>query len=360
MNPTPIVRTFRAPDPRAALAAIKAALGDEAVIVSTREVRANLWSKPEIEVTATLASAAPAVADAEADADAEDLEGEVASLRRVIDELRSELRSARGGREPGPANIPPDGVRLFRHLCVRGVDEDVAELLVRQVARDTGSRSFRELSDAARRVLRERLAGVRPPWESGGGRKVMAVIGPTGVGKTTTLAKIAARALLESRLRVALVTIDTYRIGASEHIGRYGEIMGVPVHEARDATGLRRALAASADADLVLIDTAGRSDGHAMAAQVELLRTEPEVELHLVLSAASGGREIAAAARRHRELGASRLCFTKLDEADGPGSVLSAATVLNVPVSCLCDGQRVPDDLHAATGGKLVDFIFGT
>jgi flagellar biosynthesis protein FlhF len=360
MNAT--VRTFRAQDPRAALAAIRAALGDEAVILSTREVRTGLLGRAEIEVTASVGGNEPEPAPqparrAPAPAHGHDLEGEVGALRRVVEDLRTELRATHGRREPVAADVSADALRLARRLVLRGVDDELAHNLAQQAARESRGRNERELTVAARQIVADRLPGARPPWEAAG-RKLMAFIGPTGVGKTTTIAKIAARALLESHLRVALVTIDTYRIGATEHIGRYAEIMGVPVHEARDVTSFRKAMASTEQAELVLIDTAGRSDGDAMAAQVEILRSVPGVELNLVLSAASGARELGAAARRHRSFSPSRLCFTKLDEADGPGSVLSAAT-MGAPVACVCDGQRVPDDLHAATGTRLLDVVFG-
>jgi flagellar biosynthesis protein FlhF len=355
MNST--VRTFRAQDPRAALAAIRAALGDEAVILSTREVRTGLLGRAEIEVTAAVTNEPVPAPAARRTQQGGDLEGEVGALRRVVEDLRSELRVTHGRRDQLPVEIAADVQRLARRLALRGVEEELARTLAQEAARTSKGRNERDLVEAARRLVRERLPAGRPPWETAG-RKLLAFIGPTGVGKTTTIAKIAARALLESRLRVALVTLDTYRIGATEHIGRYAEIMGVPVYEARDSAGFRQAIAKTENAELVLIDTAGRSDGDAMAAQIEILRSVPNVELNLVLSAATGARELGAAARRHRAFSPSRLVFTKLDEADGPGSVLSAG-VISSPVACVCDGQRVPDDVHPATGNKLLDVVFG-
>jgi flagellar biosynthesis protein FlhF len=173
------------------------------------------------------------------------------------------------------------------------------------------------------------------------------------------LAKIAAHALLDSRLKVSLVTVDTYRIGASEHIQRYGEIMNVPTHVARDEAGLREAVFRSGDAHLVLIDTAGRSDAASLAAQAQLLRKVEGLECHLVVSAASGAREIRAAAKRFQGYQVQRLIFSKLDEADGPGSILSAAAETRAPVSCVTDGQRVPEDIHPASGQNLVDRLLG-
>ncbi len=357
----PDIRTFRAPSPRAALEAVKAALGDEAVILETREVRGGLWGRPEVEVTAaSAADPIPAAGHASHldGAPPSELEGEVASLRRVVDDLRQELRVVRVEPQRHGPQVPPDALRLFRHLVRRGVDEPLAEELVRQALRDAERGDTEALFEAARAVIRKRLPPARPPWERDA-RRLLALVGPTGVGKTTTIAKIAARALLEAHLKVQLVTVDTYRIGASEHISRYGEILGIPVPVARDAAALNQALARTADADLVLIDTAGRSDAEALRAQAELLRSAPGVETHLVLSAAAGAREMTAAARRYRDYDLRRLVLTKLDEADGPGSVLAAAAAVGAPISCLADGQRVPDDLHAATGPRLVELVLG-
>jgi flagellar biosynthesis protein FlhF len=165
------------------------------------------------------------------------------------------------------------------------------------------------------------------------------MVGPTGVGKTTTLAKMAARALLETKKRVAFVTVDTYRIGATEQLARYAEIMGVPVLVARDRSELLRAMDRVADAELVLVDTAGRSSPEDVARQAALVRTIPRVQLQLCAP--------------------DRLALTKIDEAAGPGSVLSASVRICRPISCVADGQRVPEDIHAYTGPELVDLVVG-
>jgi flagellar biosynthesis protein FlhF len=224
--------------------------------------------------------------------------------------------------------------------------------------REAASPRDPDMLEALETLLRRRLQPARPPWERGE-RRVLAMVGPTGVGKTTTIAKIAARALLDARLKVALVTVDTYRIGATEHLGRYGEIMSTPTHVARDAAGLADAIARSADADLILVDTAGRPDAPSIAAQSALLHTVPDIELHLVLSTATGARELRAAAKRYEKVGVHRLIFSKLDEADGPGGLLSAAAAIPAPISCITDGQRVPDDVHSAAGPRLIDTLIG-
>jgi flagellar biosynthesis protein FlhF len=359
-----IVRTFRGPDPRSALDAVRTALGDEAIILKTREV-GGIFGRREIEITATRTAETLDEPKSKAkESKSMDLESEVQVLRRIVEQLRSEVRSSKaeprmpGAPTPGSSGLSPTVAGLVRRLIDRGGEAPIVEELVRDAARVSTGHNERDLLESLREGLRHRLAPATPPWQ-GEGRRVIALVGPPGVGKTTTVAKIAARALLESKLKVALVTLDTYRIGAGEHIGRYGEIMGVPTHLARDPVGLRQAMAACSDAHLVLIDTAGRSDPAALQAQAQLLRAAPGAEQHLVLSAATGGRELRAAARRFRTRGVTRVIFTKLDEADGPASLLSVGVEVSCPVSCVADGQRVPDDLHPASGSALTNLVLG-
>jgi flagellar biosynthesis protein FlhF len=170
---------------------------------------------------------------------------------------------------------------------------------------------------------------------------------------------MAARALLETQKRVAFVTVDTYRIGATEQLARYAEIMGVPVLVAQDRSELLRAMDRLADADLVLVDTAGRSSPEDVARQAGLVRSVPRIQLHLAISAATGALELAAVADRYRLLAPDRVAITKIDEAAGPAGVLSAAVRVCRPISCVTDGQRVPEDIHAYTGPELVDLVAG-
>jgi flagellar biosynthesis protein FlhF len=164
---------------------------------------------------------------------------------------------------------------------------------------------------------------------------------------------------METQFKVGLITVDTYRVGASDQLSRYGKIMGVPTYVARDRAGLADAVDRTRDADLVIIDTAGRSDSASIEAQMSLIRTAPNVQLHLVVSLATGAREMAAVAKRYKAFSPERFIFTKLDESEAPAGALAATAQLARPVSCLCDGQRVPEDIHPVTNDDLLARLVG-
>ncbi|HET6284281.1 MAG TPA: flagellar biosynthesis protein FlhF [Polyangia bacterium] len=385
-----VVRTFRAPDAMSALNAVKAAFGREAVILKTREIAGGLFGKPQVEVTAASSMAElsskrtaafertpaqsgvidrPARAAIRRYSEADmagggdrgampghDIQDEVSALRRVVEEMRRRMETDQGAQSDARALFVGESMRVYRLLMQRGVEEHLARELCDE-ARKVGSGS--EVEVCVKAELRKRLAPAPAPWLAEG-RRTVALIGPTGVGKTTGIAKIAARAVLETKFKCALITVDTYRVGASDQLARYGKIMGLATHVARDQAGLAAAMDRSKDADLVLIDTAGRSSSESLAAQTALLRTVPNIQLHLVLSAATGGRELGAAVRRYQSSAPDRIIFSKLDEADGPGSVYSAVHALQRPVSCVTDGQRVPEDIHQVESTDLVKLVFGT
>ena len=409
---TATIRTFRAADAREALAAIKAALGPEAVILGTREVKGGFFSKTEVEVTAALphapmplaavaakyagqnavaktnviqsqgeagveesASPSPAPTNAvtppplprkstrgfETRGDdearmfppglspAQSLKDELATLRSQMHAMQTAMHA--------PTALPTAALRLKEHLLARGMEPSLTDDVIRLSLERCDQPNGAVLMTALRDVLGERIVAGRAPWLADR-RRIIGLVGPTGVGKTTTLAKIAAHALKQNQT-VALITLDTFRIGAAEQLGHYGAIMKVPSFVARNLKELELCVQQSARADLVLIDTAGCSKKDQLTHQTRMVRGITGSQVYLVASAASGAIDLSAIVERYRPFAPERLILTKLDEAAAPAAFLSASFRLNRPIVAITDGQRVPEDIHAPSAPELIEQLIG-
>jgi flagellar biosynthesis protein FlhF len=224
---------------------------------------------------------------------------------------------------------------------------------------DASGRGTPWLEHLQRTVGRELRIG-SPIRTQAGDRRVVALVGPTGVGKTTTVAKLAAGFRIEARRRVGLLTIDTFRIAAVQQLRAYAEIMDLPMEVVEKPEQMRPALDRLGDLDLVLIDTAGRSPrSDARIDQlVELLRSAQPDETHLVLSCASSAASIETALRGFAPVRPTAAILTKLDETPQTAAVISAVVASDhsegVPLSYLTNGQQVPDDIATADAESLL------
>jgi flagellar biosynthesis protein FlhF len=194
-----------------------------------------------------------------------------------------------------------------------------------------------------------------------GRRRLVALVGPTGVGKTTTIAKLAANFRLRDKRNVGLITVDTYRIAAVEQLRTYADIIDLPMRVVSTPVEMRDAVASMADLDLVLLDTAGRSPkDEDQLHELRAFLSEAEVdEIHLVLSSVASAATLSRTAERFAEVGTSALILTKLDEASGLGSLLPLLRTCKLPLSYLTNGQNVPDDIAPAERRKLARFVLG-
>jgi flagellar biosynthesis protein FlhF len=251
--------------------------------------------------------------------------------------------------------------RLQSHLEGIDVEPGLAArvLLFLQEKADSGALAGGTEADAFREIVQRTVRVSGGLAEDGSGPRVVALVGPTGVGKTTTVAKLAARCALQAGRRVGLITIDTFRIAAAEQLKKYAEIIGVPTHVAMDAAGFRSAVSDLADRQLVFVDTAGQSPKDE-ARLVELLELFPEgvsAEVHLVLAVTTRSRDLEKILRYYSPLRPTRLLLTKLDETDCHGPLFGLPLVSRLPVSYLTTGQNVPDDIEEATPGAIADYL---
>ncbi len=186
----------------------------------------------------------------------------------------------------------------------------------------------------------------------------IALVGPTGVGKTTTVAKLAARYILRHGPgRVALVTTDSYRIGAYQQLRTYGRILGVPVHVAKDAEELHTILDSLRDVPLVLIDTAGMSQRDMRLSEQFAMLRDPQLQIrnYVVLSTTTQRSVLDEVVKAFKHLSPEGCILTKIDESAVPGEALSVVVNQQLPVAYVGDGQRVPEDLHPARANNLIN-----
>jgi len=362
------VRTFQARQIREALAQVRREMGADAVILSTRKLRRGLGLLPSagIEVTAALEAApVPPLRTEEAAVDP-DTERQMGTLRREMRVLREQLRETSDLAANLTAELPTPGAGWQRLLEEVDVDPTLAGEIVRAalaaVPDGAGSPEMRAAVDSqiVRRLVTAPtlLRGAQPG--TGPTRRIAAIVGPTGVGKTTTIAKLAARATIDCGLRVALVTLDTYRIGAVSQLSRYAQLIGVPLEVARDPQSFQAACRRLAQADLILCDTAGRGDERAAAQKIAAcLGAEPGVDIHLAVCAATRRADLRAVLRRFAPLGPSRMIVTKVDETSLFGGLLNAVVWSGLPLSYVTCGQRVPEDIEEADAAVLGPRILG-
>jgi flagellar biosynthesis protein FlhF len=355
------IKRYFAPDIRQAIRMVRDEQGPDAVIISNRSIDGGVEIVAAVDYEALLsdlginrgkaaAGSVPApaavVAGEAPDPAIGDMRRELKSLRGLLENQLTDLAWGEMGRRH------PQRTLLLRRLRELGLSAGMCRRIAHDVAEDADfDRAWRD----ALAVLAHNLPVTNDDILVHGG--VVALVGPTGVGKTTTVAKLAARCILRHGARsVALVTTDGERIGAQEQLRVYGKILGAPVHFARDADALRGVLAEVRSHRLVLIDTAGMGQRDIrLSAQLNLLRTTPTpVRSCLVLSAAAQFAALEETVRAFSPAAPQSCIVTKVDETTSLGGVLSVAARHRLPFGYVSDGQRVPEDLRPARSHTLV------
>jgi flagellar biosynthesis protein FlhF len=380
------LRTYRAATMHEALALVRRELGPDAALLHTRELRNRRWlgllpGPRQIEVTASCGvnvpsrlasrqhvdqaaaihqiSSLPSAPARQAPAETkltQQVQGQLSTLQAMVKDL---CRRSKGD---GHGDWPEELFRLFTDLLDAELGEEVARELVERVRSDPHSEG---LDDPV--MLKARIAGmiegdirVAGPIKVNPGQcRVAALVGPTGVGKTTTIAKLAANFRLKEKRRVGLITVDTYRIAAVEQLRTYADIIDLPMLVVSSPREMREAIQRMNNLDLILMDTAGRSPRDEVRIQeLRAFLTEAGAdEVHLVLSSVAASRTLEETAQRFAAVGATAMILTKLDEASGLGNVLPVVRSGGLPLSYLTNGQNVPDDIETADARRLARMI---
>lgn len=288
-----------------------------------------------------------------------------AEIHKRLDALQQALAElSRQSKVRVTEEIPAELVPLFTKLIDADVDDVLAREYISRIKQQATSDQLANPQAALAlltTLLEREIRCARPITAVRGRRKVVALIGPTGVGKTTTIAKLAANYRLRDRLKLGLVTVDTYRVAAVEQLRTYAEIIDLPMKVVTNPDEMRSALEELAHVDLVLIDTAGRSPNDEIKLQeLKTLLTDTGVdEVHLVLSLAVGAKALELTAEKFSSLKLASVMLTKLDEAPSTGALLTVARRVACPISYLTTGQNVPEDIEAANSARLAQWVLG-
>lgn len=355
------IKTYTAASMKDALTQIKSELGSEAVIISTRQIADDkhygMMSRPMIEVVAAVdydggsfaaksAKGAKAYAEASAVLDLPEPRkpaGNTEHLSEELVEIKKMLKTFMAGSGISETENP-----IRERLLAAGIRSELADLIITKLGRDAKEEDVKGLLG--------KLIRAEGPLNE----RVWAFFGTTGVGKTTTVAKIAARAAMSENKRVALLTLDSYRIGAIDQSRIYAKILNIPFFSVTTPAELKTALNQLSTMDLILVDTVGRSP-FSRDYIFQLLKYFEDVSAcrFLLLPVATRDMEMDTATKAFARMGIDRIIFTKADEAHSSGSMISHNLIHRIPVSYLTTGQRVPEDIEPASVSRIIASTFG-
>ena len=394
------VRTFHVKSMHEAIRSIKDTLGPDAVILSTKRVRSwdngfGLLGGSALEVMAAIEDddAVPAAAPLLGEDDGlRTTESHPPSLPAEESRFQKTLQGAMETRSEGPNKAPRSSLtkpreirtttgpvrghgdgqgspfqsfqRVYEDLLAQGVEHATAEGCLRELQAtlvEPGSSQRNSSLQLLRTVLLNRITTAGPLLSTAGEQKIALFVGPSGVGKTSTIAKLATHYGIVEQRSVALITMDTYRPAAVEHLRMYAEVLGIELSVAGSCEEARAAIEEAREAELILIDTAGFNPYEPIGTQRwrGLLNGAYPLEVHLVLAAGTRVPDLVVSTSQCVDVPSLRLLFTKLDETTGYGGIFEATHRTGIPLSYWGTGQRVPDDLVQAQVDRLGDLLLG-
>lgn len=381
------IKKFLAKDYQTALKMAKAEMGPDAIILHTEKVKKRgilgWFSPPQVEITVAVDDTIKVKTDKKRDnmpaiyedgnkavssierlnpldKQNESLFKELNNMKSMMEEIRNkmyEVELVRG--------MPEELQKFFRMLLENNIDKDIALNIISKVENRLPSDKLHDkmwIRDLVLDALEEYVKEIRP-IEIDVLRKgtIVMLIGPTGVGKTTTIAKLAANLTFMDKKEVALITLDTYRVAAAEQLRTFAEIIGIPISVVFDQEELREAIDKYRDKDVIFIDTAGRSpyNDEQMAELKEYVAAASPDEIILVLSVTTQSSELVNIYNRFSIFDIDKIIFTKVDEARNYGQILNTIYEIRKPIAYITNGQNVPDDIKVPDPLYLAKMLLG-
>ncbi len=337
---------------------LKTELGSDALILNTRTVKKKgllgLFQKPVVEIVA-------AVDDENINSKNKKQDNKLDSINEELVRLRSLMENVNYNNSN--KNSLNKRLDKYRRIMEKGgVEYSVATSILSNINKQVNIAEKDD--DAIKKIINYNILeylGPVEPIKLNERQKVIFFVGPTGVGKTTTLAKIAAHFVLEGDKKIGLITADTYRVAAVEQLKTYSDILKLPLKIIYEANEFYEALAGFRNMDIILVDTAGRNhkDQKQILATKELINIPVNKEVFLVLSAITNPIILRKVIESYNFFQECKIIFTKVDEAEGYGNILNTKFYANNSLSYFTTGQNVPDDIEIANIEKVASALIG-
>lgn len=342
---------------------VKQELGEEAIILHSRTIKKpkffGLIKKVEVEIIAALDNIKK-----ERNADVNSMNSRIdEEMKKMNDYMKyivenTEVKSKKEGKD----NISDELMQFVETLKSNGVKEDVAISIIKNIDKQVNleGKDKKEIKD----IIKYNIKGYIEEPEAidiNSGQKIIFFMGPTGVGKTTTIAKLASTFKLSDKKEIGLITADTYRIAAVEQLKIYADILGLPLKVIYEIKGIYESLSQFKDKDVVFIDTAGRSHRNVeqMEELKELIHTVKNKEVFLVLNIGTEIENIKSIIKQYNFVDDFKIIFTKADESEQIGNILNTKFYIDKKLSYITNGQNVPDDIEIINADKISEILLG-
>ncbi len=384
------IKRYMGKDTQEALLKVKMDLGNNAIILNTKKIRQKglkkYFSSPMIEIMAAIDDDTAKMRERELtrimpNADnttseknissqkeekASDLENKVNNIENLLDRILNIVNHDNKGvnneKEEDNKQLPQIFQLLYNNLLKNEVDQEIAKDIIKQVEKRSNAKDINDASLVMHSVISTMLGKAEPiNFRKDGKPTVILFVGPTGVGKTTTLAKLAATFMLSHKKKIGLITADTYRISAVDQLKTYAEILGIPIAVAYSVLEISNEIEKYNDKDVILIDTAGCSyrDKQKFDELKKLIEVCEADDVFLVLSTTVSSKNCKDIISNYSFIPNYKLIFTKVDETSVYGSILNTKCFANKNLSYITNGQNVPDDIEIANVDKLSKNLLG-
>lgn len=383
------IKRYMGKNTQEALLKVKMDLGNNAIILNTKKVRQKgikkYFTSPMIEVMAAIdddtskikeheltkiSSAAdttnlPKTILSQKEGNFTELENKVNNIERVLDKIMDAVNQDNKNSKNNKNEedkLPQIFQLLYNNLIKNEVEQDIARDIIAQVEKRSNPRDINDATLVMHSVISSLLGKSEPiNFRTDGKPTVILFVGPTGVGKTTTLAKLAASFMLADNKDIGLITADTYRISAVEQLKTYAEILGIPITVAYSVSEIQNEIEKYSDKDVILIDTAGCSykDKQKFDELKMLIETCDADDVFLVLSTTASSKNLKDIIKNYSFIPNYKLIFTKVDETSAYGSILNTKCFSNKNLSYITNGQNVPDDIEIVNVDKLSKNLLG-